>query len=301
MSVSAVIKDGKLVNGTSSSSSSSSTTGSSSTTSISDQKDQFMKLLVAQMKYQDPLEPTSNTEYIQQYATFSELEQMQNMSQNISLSRASDFVGKTVIVNTTNADGTTSQVEGKVDYVTYSSGEAYVNINGNSYNADNVAAVVDSTYKTQTDAAQAVMDEIDKLGSLQEITLSDATSINNIETVYEAMDSTTKSYIKSSYVTALEQYVARIKELQSESSASGSTSTDTSSSATTASDTTSASTAATSETSDTSDSSDSSSESTSTDTTAETTAASTAAATDTADTTDTAITSETTTSSVSGS
>ncbi len=27
-------------------------------------KDQFLQLLVAQMKYQDPLEPTSNTEYI---------------------------------------------------------------------------------------------------------------------------------------------------------------------------------------------------------------------------------------------
>ncbi|MCH4192816.1 MAG: hypothetical protein LKF52_10950 [Butyrivibrio sp.] len=223
MSVSAIIKDGKVVNETSSSSSSSSTTGSSSASSISGQKDQFMKLLVAQMKYQDPLEPTSNTEYIQQYSTFSELEQMQNMSQNMSLSRASDMVGKTVIVNTTNADGTTSQVEGKVDYVTYSSGAAYVNINGNSYSADNVSAVVDSTYKTQTDAAQAVMDEIDKLGSLQEITLSDATSINNIEKVYEGLDSTTKSYIKSNYVTALEQYVARIKELQSEKSSSDST------------------------------------------------------------------------------
>ena len=42
-------------------------------------KDAFLQLLVAQMKYQDPLEPTSNTEYISQLATFSELEEMQNL------------------------------------------------------------------------------------------------------------------------------------------------------------------------------------------------------------------------------
>ena len=81
MSVSAVVNDGVITNGSSKTSTSSSTSGT--TNSIAAQKDQFMQLLVAQMKYQDPLEPTSNTEYIQQYATFSELEQMQNMSQNM--------------------------------------------------------------------------------------------------------------------------------------------------------------------------------------------------------------------------
>ncbi len=44
-------------------------------------KEAFLQLLVAQMKYQDPLEPTSNTEYIAQYAQFSQVEQMQNMLQ----------------------------------------------------------------------------------------------------------------------------------------------------------------------------------------------------------------------------
>lgn len=222
MSVSAVVNDGVITNGSSKTSTSSSTSGT--TNSIAAQKDQFMQLLVAQMKYQDPLEPTSNTEYIQQYATFSELEQMQNMSQNISLSRASDLVGKTVIVNTKDSSGNTVQVEGKVDYVTYSSGEAYVNISGDSYSADDVYAVVDSTYKDQIDAAQAIVDEIDKLGSLQEITLSDADSINNINTVYSALTTATKAYIPSKYVTALEQYVARIAELKAEAAAASSSS-----------------------------------------------------------------------------
>ena len=88
MSVSAVVNDGVITNGSSKTSSSSSTSGT--TNSIAAQKDQFMQLLVAQMKYQDPLEPTSNTEYIQQYATFSELEQMQNMGND----RNTDRTGK---------------------------------------------------------------------------------------------------------------------------------------------------------------------------------------------------------------
>ena len=36
--------------------------------------DQFLTLLCAEMQYQDPLEPTSNTEYVAQLATFSQLE-----------------------------------------------------------------------------------------------------------------------------------------------------------------------------------------------------------------------------------
>lgn len=43
-------------------------------------KEDFLLLLVTQMQYQDPLEPTSNTEYVAQLAQFSELEQMQNLN-----------------------------------------------------------------------------------------------------------------------------------------------------------------------------------------------------------------------------
>ena len=34
-------------------------------------KEEFLQLLVTQMKYQDPLEPTDNTEYVSQLAQFS--------------------------------------------------------------------------------------------------------------------------------------------------------------------------------------------------------------------------------------
>ena len=82
-------------------------------------KDAFLQLLVAQMKYQDPLQPTSNTEYISQYAQFSQVEQMQSMSASMDLQRASELVGKEVYVKTTTTSGETKYVQGKVDYVVY--------------------------------------------------------------------------------------------------------------------------------------------------------------------------------------
>ena len=46
-------------------------------------KDAFLKLLVQQIKTQDPLEPTDNGEFIAQLASFSSLEQMQTLNDNI--------------------------------------------------------------------------------------------------------------------------------------------------------------------------------------------------------------------------
>lgn len=48
--------------------------------------DDFLKLLSAEMQYQDPLEPTSNTDYVAQMATFSQLEATLSMKESMSSS-----------------------------------------------------------------------------------------------------------------------------------------------------------------------------------------------------------------------
>ena len=86
--------------------------------------DQFLQLLCAEMQYQDPLEPTSNTDYVAQMATFSQLEATLSMSETESNSMASSLVGKQVILKVTSeTTGITDYVDGRVDYVMYENGE----------------------------------------------------------------------------------------------------------------------------------------------------------------------------------
>jgi flagellar basal-body rod modification protein FlgD len=47
-------------------------------------KDAFMKLLVTQLQNQDPMNPTANEDFIAQLATFSSLEELEQMNGNLS-------------------------------------------------------------------------------------------------------------------------------------------------------------------------------------------------------------------------
>lgn len=59
----------------------------------------FLSLLVAEMTNQDPLEPTSNTEFITQMAQFSQLQYLQDNSTYTMSEYATSLVGKTVTVS----------------------------------------------------------------------------------------------------------------------------------------------------------------------------------------------------------
>lgn len=176
-------------------------------------KDAFLQLLVAQMKYQDPLEPTSNTEYISQFATFSELEQMQNLSATSELQRASNLVGKTVIVETTSATGAVTQVCGKVDYVIYENNKALIGVNGSEYSLDDIKTVADDEFIEARDMAVALLTAVNNLPTVAEVTSSNKDAIESIQKVYENMNSYQLSFLSDENKTLIEEYIAKLEEV----------------------------------------------------------------------------------------
>ncbi|GMQ60478.1 hypothetical protein AN1V17_48780 [Vallitalea sediminicola] len=65
-------------------------------------KDAFLNLLVTQMRYQDPLNPTQDKDFLAQMAQFSALEQMQNLNTSASMSRAYELMNKDIFANVVN-------------------------------------------------------------------------------------------------------------------------------------------------------------------------------------------------------
>lgn len=87
-------------------------------------KDSFMLLLVTQFKYQDPLNPMEDKEFIAQMAQFSSLEQLMNLNtsmeglttatNNQQMINATSYIGKLVSVSgNTIGKATTTNAEGK--------------------------------------------------------------------------------------------------------------------------------------------------------------------------------------------
>ena len=176
-------------------------------------KDAFLQLLVAQMKYQDPLEPTSNTEYISQFATFSELEQMQNMSATLELSRASSLVGQTVLMKITDSTGRQTTVQGNVDYVVYENGKAYLSIGGELYSMDDLDTVADEKYLVAYKLAAEFLNIYKDLPEVGMLTLAEREKVERLDEIYSNMTDYQKEFLTDDIVKGMNDYVKRMKDL----------------------------------------------------------------------------------------
>ena len=90
----------------------------------------FLNLLVTQLRFQDPLNPMDDREFIAQLAQFSALEQMQNLNATFSRSHAFSMMGQNVVGASRNSStGQLQTVGGMVDSVRMIAGEPWLIIN----------------------------------------------------------------------------------------------------------------------------------------------------------------------------
>ena len=120
--------------------------GTSSATGAAD-KNMFLELMVAQMRYQDPLNPTDSGEFMAQSAQFTALETMQAVADQTAMLLstqlafgASSLIGKTVRWN--DADGV--EQSGTVQGTTYLATGPVLSVDGKEVPMTEVTSVGDA-------------------------------------------------------------------------------------------------------------------------------------------------------------
>jgi flagellar basal-body rod modification protein FlgD len=114
-------------------------------------KDAFMKILVTQLKNQDPLEPLKDREFISQMTQFSNLEQITNLGKSMNsfmefqlngaISKHAHLIGQHAYWEQVQ-DGVKSSGEGIVQAVSMKNGEVFIDLdNGNKIAVQDVYRV----------------------------------------------------------------------------------------------------------------------------------------------------------------
>ena len=131
------------------------TASSSSSTGLTVDTDTFLQLLVAQLQYQDPLEPQTDTAFVTQLAQMTSLEQLQAMNSSLTSSQAYDMIGKYVYAEVLNSTtGETEYYLGQVESVVVKSGVEYVVIGDTAIPVSDVDQVIDSSLFDDVDETE---------------------------------------------------------------------------------------------------------------------------------------------------
>ncbi len=125
--------------------------GSNSTLNQQD----FLQLLVAQIQYQDPMNPQSNTDMAAQLAQFTALSQATASSSSLAMLQANSLIGSTVNIQIDSK----TQTSGVVSGVSMVSGSPQIVVNNADYNLSQVTSV-SPTAATTTPATATSTDTL---------------------------------------------------------------------------------------------------------------------------------------------
>lgn len=185
--------------------------------------DAFLTLLVAEMQNQDPLEPTSNTEWVSQYATFTEVAEIQSIGEKMGTVQAQGLVGKQVIMKVENSAGEEEYIQGKVDFVEYQGDKAYLSIGGNKYPVDQLDTIADDAYLVAMDKLTSITEALKNLPDVDDITLEHEDTITGLAKLINGMSDYEFSFVPEETFNLIEKYASKLQELldQKESTEAG--------------------------------------------------------------------------------
>jgi flagellar basal-body rod modification protein FlgD len=92
------------------------------------QPNTFLDLLVDELKYQNPLDPTNSADFMNQIAELSQVEQLQTVSSSSQISEAAGLIGQTIAGDDTSGKSVTGVVTG----VTNGTGGPTLDVGGDS-------------------------------------------------------------------------------------------------------------------------------------------------------------------------
>jgi flagellar basal-body rod modification protein FlgD len=99
----------------------------------------FLSLLVDELKYQNPLNPTSSSDFMSQIAQLSQVEQLSTVSSASQMGEAAGLIGKTVTAN----DGSGTTISGVVTGVTNGSSGPLLNVGSDTVALTDVQQIKD--------------------------------------------------------------------------------------------------------------------------------------------------------------
>ena len=111
-------------------------------------QDMFLQLMMEQLKYQDPLEPMDNTEFLTQQAQFTQVSSLQSLQKTsesiqsslescIQYSQISSMMGNKVLIKGDND----TEITGTVEAVNFNGNSPSVVVNGKEYPINNVIQI----------------------------------------------------------------------------------------------------------------------------------------------------------------